>query len=101
MSTAPAIEPHRHDHDQGHNHHHDHAHPHEHHHHDHPHPPKLTGAGRPRIRQIALAAAGLWLLSGVYIVPADQQAVVTRFGQVSEPASFPAFTSPFPGRSIA
>jgi membrane protease subunit HflK len=96
MSTAPAIEPHRHDHDQGHNHHHDHAHPHEHHHHDHPHPPKLTGAGRPRIRQIALAAAGLWLLSGVYIVPADQQAVVTRFGQVSDPRVFPGIHIAFP-----
>jgi membrane protease subunit HflK len=96
MSTAPAIEPHRHDHDQGHNHHHDHAHPHEHHHHDHPHPPKLTGAGRPRIRQIALAAAGLWLLSGVYIVPADQQAVMTRFGQVSDPRVFPGIHIAFP-----
>ena len=31
----------------------------------------------------------LWLLTGVYIVPADQQAVVTRFGEVVEPRVMP------------
>ncbi|MBM3793268.1 MAG: FtsH protease activity modulator HflK [Acidobacteria bacterium] len=33
--------------------------------------------------------AGLWLLTGLYIVPADQQAVVTRWGRVVEPRALP------------
>lgn len=36
-----------------------------------------------------MAAGALWLLSGVYIVSADRQAVVTRFGRVIEPRVFP------------
>jgi membrane protease subunit HflK len=40
-------------------------------------------------RNIAGAAAALWLLSSVYIVSADQQAVVTRFGKVVEPRVLP------------
>ncbi len=35
-------------------------------------------------RRIAYAVAGLWLLSGVYLVGPEQQAVVTRFGAVVE-----------------
>ncbi|MCS7023350.1 MAG: FtsH protease activity modulator HflK [Bryobacteraceae bacterium] len=31
----------------------------------------------------------LWLLTAIYIVPADQQAVVTRFGKVVEPRVMP------------
>ena len=31
----------------------------------------------------------LWLLTGIYIVAADQQAVVTRFGRVVEPRAMP------------
>jgi membrane protease subunit HflK len=36
-------------------------------------------------KRIALAALALWLLTSVYIVPADQQAVETRFGRVVSP----------------
>lgn len=40
-------------------------------------------------RQALLGLAGLWLATGVYIVPTDQQAVVTRFGRVVEPRVLP------------
>lgn len=40
-------------------------------------------------RKLVLAAFGLWLLSSVYIVPADQQAVETRFGRVVSPRVMP------------
>ncbi|MBM3725998.1 MAG: FtsH protease activity modulator HflK [Acidobacteria bacterium] len=42
-----------------------------------------------RLRLVPAALAALWLLSSVYIVPADQQAVVTRFGAVVEPRVLP------------
>lgn len=49
-------------------------------------PPPLPAPAAPPWRQrIPLALAALWLLSAIYIVPADQQAVVTRFGRVVEP----------------
>jgi membrane protease subunit HflK len=85
MSTIPLVE---------HHHHNGYGHPHEHHRHDHPHehpPEKKPLAARPwsRRKQLVLAAVALWLLSGTYIVSADQQAVVTRFGQVIEPRVFP------------
>lgn len=38
---------------------------------------------------IARVLIALWLLTSVYIVPADQQAVVTRFGAVVEPRVTP------------
>jgi len=40
----------------------------------------------------------LWLLTGVYIVPADEQAVVTRFGRVAEPRALPGihYSLPWP-----
>jgi len=40
----------------------------------------------------------LWLLTGVYIVPADEQAVVTRFGRVTEPRALPGihYSLPWP-----
>ncbi len=40
------------------------------------------------MRRLGIIAA-LWLLTGVYIVPVDQQAVVTRFGRVSQPRALP------------
>ncbi|MCW5977962.1 MAG: FtsH protease activity modulator HflK [Bryobacteraceae bacterium] len=43
----------------------------------------------PLPRKFAAILLGLWLLSGVYIVAADQQAVVTRFGKVVEPRVAP------------
>jgi membrane protease subunit HflK len=96
MSTKPAIEhpghEHHHDHDHDHGHHHDHGHDHHHHHphvHPHSHAIKPPDARRPRLRQILTAAGVIWLLSGIYIVSADQQAVVTRFGAVVEPRVYP------------
>jgi modulator of FtsH protease HflK len=96
MSTAPAIKPHHHsdhDHDHQHSHDHDHVHPHQH---PHVHPARTTGAHRPLLRRIALVAGALWLASGMYIVPADRQAVVTRFGAVVEPRVFPGIHIAFP-----
>jgi membrane protease subunit HflK len=93
MSTIPLVEHHHHNghgHDRPHDH--DHGHPHDHPHHDHPHPHvKRTRAAHPGNwrKQLAIAGLALWLFSGIYIVSADQQAVVTRFGQVIEPRVFP------------
>jgi membrane protease subunit HflK len=49
-------------------------------------------------RVIAGAVVLLWLLSGVYIVGPDQQAVVTRFGKVENPRVLPGigWTWPYP-----
>jgi membrane protease subunit HflK len=49
-------------------------------------------------RRIAGGLALLWLLSGIYIVPADQQAVVTRFGRVVERRVLPGihYALPWP-----
>jgi len=56
-------------------------------------PPK-----RHRLRQVAGWVLGLWLLSGVYIVQTDQQAVVARWGRVVEPRVFPGihYSLPWP-----
>jgi membrane protease subunit HflK len=40
-------------------------------------------------RRLAAGVGALWLLTGIYIVAADQQAVVTRFGRVVEPRVMP------------
>ena len=40
-------------------------------------------------RRLSGVALLLWLASGIYIVPADQQAVVTRFGRVTAPRVMP------------
>ncbi len=40
-------------------------------------------------RRIAGAIFGIWILTGVYLVSADQQAVVQRFGKVVEPRVMP------------
>ena len=51
--------------------------------------PQFRGP-RPNRRNQAIAAiAGLWFATGIYIVGADQQAVVTRFGAVTEPRVMP------------
>jgi membrane protease subunit HflK len=97
MSTLPAVEHHRnghgHDHPHEHGHGHPHDHPHHHGQHDKPHEHEKKTRVAPSNsnwrKQLAVAAAALWLLSGIYIVSADQQAVVTRFGQVIEPRVFP------------
>lgn len=54
-------------------------------------------------RRILSLIAVLWLLTGVYIVPADQQAVVTRFGAVVEKRVLPGihYALPWPIDSVA
>ena len=49
-------------------------------------------------RRIALGVLALWLLTSIYIVPADQQAVETRFGRVIAPRVLPGIhlSLPFP-----
>jgi modulator of FtsH protease HflK len=44
-----------------------------------------------------------WIATGIYIVPADQQAVVTRFGRVIEPRVMPGLhvTLPWPVDRVA
>ncbi len=44
---------------------------------------------RSRFRQWMAAAFGLWLLTGVYLVNTQQQAVLTRFGAVVDPRVLP------------
>jgi len=52
--------------------------------------------GRPR--QVVGACLALWVLSGVYLVQTDRQAVVTRFGAVVEPRVYPGvhYALPWP-----
>jgi membrane protease subunit HflK len=54
-------------------------------------------------RHIALAIAALWVLSGVYIVLPDQQAVETLFGKVVAPRVMPGlhYALPWPIESVA
>lgn len=51
--------------------------------------PEFAASPPPRAQRIAAALAGLWLLTSVYIVRTDEQAVVTRFGAVVEPRVVP------------
>lgn len=53
-------------------------------------------------RRIALGVAALWILSGVYLVAPDQQAVVTRFGRVVQPRVLPGlhYSLPWPVESV-
>jgi len=51
---------------------------------------------RPRFRQWIVAALALWLLTGVYLVNTQQQAVVTRFGAVVEPRVLPGIHMALP-----
>ncbi len=44
---------------------------------------------RRRLTQGVYVAAGIWLLTSVFLVAADQQAVVARFGRVVEPRVLP------------
>lgn len=48
------------------------------------------------------ALLALWLVTGIYIVPADQQAVVTRYGRVVEPRVLPGihYALPWPIESV-
>ena len=59
-------------------------------------PPQAVRRWQPR--RIAGAAGLLWLMTGIYIVTPEQQAVVTRFGAVSDPRVYPGihFALPWP-----
>jgi len=56
-----------------------------------------------RPRMLAWGALILWVLSGVFFVQTDQQAVVTRFGAVVEPRVLPGvhYALPWPVDSVA
>ena len=62
--------------------------------------PMAHWASRPRA--IAWGALLLWVLSGVFFVQTDQQAVVTRFGAVVEPRVLPGvhYALPWPVDSV-
>ncbi len=100
MSAKPVIEHPRHEHHHDHKHdHHSHDHHdghHQDHHHEHPQPAKAHTLGHPHLRQIAIIAGVVWLLSGVYIVPADEQAVVTRLGAVVATRVYPGIHMALP-----
>jgi len=53
-------------------------------------------------RRILLALLVLWLLSGIFLVQPDQQAVVTRYGAVTEPRVLPGihYALPWPIDSV-
>ncbi len=94
---------HHHHHDHSHEHHHDHGH--EHHHHEHHH--DEGRGGRPIIawlrKRFWLVLLALYLLSGVYFVAPEQQAVVIRFGRVVAKGVTPGihYHLPWPVESIA
>lgn len=52
--------------------------------------------------RVPLLLAGVWLLSGIYFVQTDRQAVVTRFGAVVEPRVLPGlhYALPWPIDSV-
>jgi membrane protease subunit HflK len=53
-------------------------------------------------RRVVLALVGLWVLSGVYLVAPDQQAVETLFGRVVAPRVMPGlhYALPWPIESV-
>jgi modulator of FtsH protease HflK len=55
-----------------------------------------------RLPRILLVVLALWFLSGIYLIQADQQAVVTRFGAVTEPRVHPGlhYALPWPVDSV-
>jgi membrane protease subunit HflK len=63
-------------------------------------PPKGIGESRmPRyVPKLAWSVLLLWILAGIFFVPTDQQAVVTRFGAVVEPRVAPGihYALPWP-----
>lgn len=50
---------------------------------------QISGSGLSRRRQLLIVLVLIWILSAVYIVRTDQQAVVTRFGAVVEQRMMP------------
>ncbi len=59
-------------------------------------------AERKRRRHIWAWLLGLWIVSGIFLVSADQQAVVTRFGAVTSPRVLPGihYALPWPIDSV-
>jgi len=59
--------------------------------------PERRGGGPSRLApRILVGLLAVWLLSGVYLIPADQQAVVTRFGAVVEDRVMPGMHYDWP-----
>jgi membrane protease subunit HflK len=54
------------------------------------------------VKRVALAVAALWVLSGVYLVAPDQQAVETLFGKVVSPRVLPGlhYALPWPIETV-
>src|SRR5258708_40048216 len=49
-----------------------------------------------RLRKIGIAILALWMLTCVYFVAPEEQAVVTRFGAVIEPRMLPGIHASLP-----
>lgn len=66
--------------------------------------PEVVQQSSPRPRKLRLWAwvFGLWVLSGIYVVAPDQQAVVTRLGAVTAPRVLPGihYALPWPVDSV-
>jgi membrane protease subunit HflK len=62
----------------------------------------LPPARRRTARRIAVAAAAIWVLSGLYLVAPDREAVVTRFGKVVAPRVLPGlhYALPWPIKTV-
>jgi membrane protease subunit HflK len=62
-----------------------------------PEPPRAWNS-----RRIGASLVGLWILSGAYVVRPEQQAVITRFGAVSDSRVFPGihYALPWPLESV-
>src|ERR1700681_3231397 len=65
-------------------------------------PPSAQGSQRWTGGRVVVALAGLWVLSGVYLVAPDQQAVETLFGRVVAPRVMPGlhYALPWPIESV-
>ncbi len=65
-------------------------------------PPSAQGTRRWTGKRVALAIAAIWVLSGVYLVAPDQQAVETLFGRVVAPRVPPGlhYALPWPIESV-
>jgi membrane protease subunit HflK len=55
-------------------------------------PPVLSG------KRVAVGIIALYLLTGIYVIPADRQAVVTRLGRIAQPRVLPGihYALPWP-----
>src|SRR5258708_1207866 len=56
--------------------------------------PRSPSLGRPQ--KIGIAFLALWILTSVYFVAPEEQAVVTRFGAVIEPRMMPGIHASLP-----